>query len=73
MATSLIDAMKADFDISKFKDEYTENLMKLIKKKAKGKKYEAPKTVERKLPGDVSSLLDQLKASLAGSGTQGSS
>lgn len=70
MAISLIEAMKADFDISKFKDEYTENLMKLIKKKAKGKKYEAPKPMERKLPGDVSSLLDQLKASLAGSGTK---
>jgi len=70
MATSLIDAMKADFDISSFKDEYTENLLKLIKRKAKGKKYEAPKPAERKLPGDVSTLLDQLKASLAGSATK---
>lgn len=70
MAISLIDAMRAEFDISQFQDEYTENLMKLIKRKAKGKKYEAPKPEERKLPGDVSSLLDQLKASLAGSATR---
>jgi DNA end-binding protein Ku len=66
MAVSLIDAMKSDFDISAYKDEYTEHLMKLIKRKAKGKKYEAPKTIEKKLPGDVSSLLEQLKASLQG-------
>lgn len=69
MASSLIDAMKADFDISAFKDEYTENLLDLIKKKAKGKKYETPKAATKKLPGDVTSLLDQLKASLAGSST----
>lgn len=69
MAVSLIDHMKAGFDISKFKDEYTENLMKLIKRKSKGKKYEAPKVTERKLPGDVTTLLDQLKASLSGSCT----
>lgn len=65
MATSLIDAMKEGFDISKFKDQYSENLMKLIKKKAKGKKYEAPKVVEKKLPDHVSTLLEQLKASLS--------
>jgi len=66
MASSLIEQMKGGFDISDFKDEYTGNLMKLIKQKAKGKKYEAPKQAERKLPGDVTTLLDQLKASLAG-------
>lgn len=67
MAVSLIDQMKTDFDISAFKDEYTDNLLKLIKKKAKGKKYEAPKTVSQKLPDHVTTLLDQLKASLSGS------
>lgn len=62
MAISLIENMKAPFDISPFKDEYTEQLMKFIEQKAKGKVPKAPKTKE--LPKEVNSLMDQLKASL---------
>jgi DNA end-binding protein Ku len=64
MAVALIDSMKAPFDISDYKDEYTEQLIKVIKNKAKGKKIAEPKAAP-KLPDEVSSLLEQLKASLS--------
>lgn len=64
MAVALIDSMKAPFDISDYKDEYTEQLIKVIKNKAKGKKMTEPKAAP-KLPDEVSSLLEQLKASLS--------
>lgn len=63
MAVALIESMKAPFDISEYKDEYTEQLLKFIRNKAKGKKATPPKAAP-KLPKEVSSLLDQLKASL---------
>jgi DNA end-binding protein Ku len=62
MAIALIDQLSADFDISKFKDTYTKELMKLIEAKAKGKKIKAPtmKVVHSK----SKDLMAQLKASL---------
>lgn len=63
MAVALIDSMKAPFDITDYKDEYTSQLLKVIKNKAKGKKIPAPKATA-KIPDEVSSLLEQLKASL---------
>jgi len=63
MATALIDNMITSFDISKYKNEYTAQLMKFIRNKAKGKKSIPVKT-KTKVPEDVSSLLEQLKASL---------
>ncbi len=63
MALSLIEQMTEPFDISAYKDTYTEQLMKLIKAKAKGTKYTAPKMeVVHKESND---LMDQLKASLS--------
>lgn len=63
MAVSLINSMAGPFDVSTYKDEYTAQLMKFIRAKSKGKV--APvKEEPRKLPADVTSLLDQLKASL---------
>lgn len=67
MATALIDHMKAPFDISQYKDQYTAQLLKFIRNKAKGKKA-APAAAVKKVPEDVSDLLAQLKASL-GRGT----
>jgi DNA end-binding protein Ku len=65
MAMALIKQMTEKFDISAYKDTYTESLLKIIKAKAKGTK---PKTttlrVVHKQSGD---LMDQLKASLGGS------
>ena len=38
MAIELINQLTTDFDISKYKNTYTEALLKLIKAKARGKK-----------------------------------
>ena len=62
MAITLIDQMTGTFDISKYKDTYSEELLKLIKAKAKGKRISKPKLrVAHKKEED---LMDQLKASL---------
>ncbi len=62
MAVTLIDQLTAKFDISKYKDTYNGELLKLIKAKASGKKIKAPqmKVVHSK----TKDLMDQLKASL---------
>jgi DNA end-binding protein Ku len=62
MALSLIDQLSASFDISKFKDVYTAELLKLIKAKATGKRVKQPglKVTHRK----SNDLMSQLKASL---------
>lgn len=62
MALSLIDQLTTTFDVAKFKDTYTAELMKLIKAKAKGKKLPQPalKVTHRK----SNDLMAQLKASL---------
>jgi DNA end-binding protein Ku len=62
MAIALIDQLSAEFDISRFKDTYSKELMKLIEAKAKGKKIKAPtmKVVHSK----SKDLMAQLKASL---------
>lgn len=62
MAISLIDQLTEKFDISKYKDTYTQQLLKVIKDKSKGKKIQAPemKVVHSK----AEDLMEQLKASL---------
>lgn len=62
MAVTLIDQLTAKFDISKYKDTYNSELLKLIKAKAGGKKIKIPelKVVHSK----SKDLMDQLKASL---------
>ncbi len=62
MAISLIDQLTAKFDISKYKDTYNDELLKIIKAKASGKKIKAPqmKVVHSK----TKDLMEQLKASL---------
>ncbi len=42
MAVQLINQLSTPFDISKYKDTYSDKLMKLIKAKAKGRKVETP-------------------------------
>lgn len=61
MALGLIKALEGDFNIAKFKDTYTEKLLKLIKAKSTGKKISAPKKVLEKPTSD---LIDQLQKSL---------
>lgn len=62
MALSLIDQLTSKFDITKFKDTYSSELMKLIKAKSKGEKIKEPKlkVTHRK----TDDLMAQLKASL---------
>ncbi len=62
MAVTLIKQLTGKFNISKYKDTYTDELLKLIHDKAKGKKIKAPqlKVVHSK----AKDLMDQLKASL---------
>lgn len=65
MATSLINQLSKPFDPSKFKDEYSDKLMKVIRAKARGKQvaYKPMKVVH----SNTKDLMEQLKASLAGS------
>lgn len=63
---ALIKQYAADFDIDAFKDEYTKDLLKIIKAKAKGKRA----TVKKLKPREESSedLYGQLLQSLKGKG-----
>jgi DNA end-binding protein Ku len=62
MALSLIDQLTTDFDISRYKDTYTDSLMKLIRAKAKGKKVATPQL--RVVHSNPRDIMSQLKASL---------
>ncbi len=62
MATALIEQMTEKFDISQYKDTYTEQLLKVIQAKAKGSKIATPKL--RVVHKQTTDLMDQLKASL---------
>lgn len=63
MALQLVKHHSQPFDISKFKNEYTAELLKIIKQKAKGKHSPIRKiNVEHTKSSD---LLEKLKASLA--------
>jgi DNA end-binding protein Ku len=62
MAISLIDQLSSKFDISAYKDSYSEQLMKVIESKAKGKKPAATKM--RVVANNTNDLMAQLKASL---------
>ncbi len=62
MANKLIEQLTEKFDISEFKDTYSDKLMAIIKNKAKGKKQPKPKMqVVHKQSDD---LMSMLKASL---------
>lgn len=63
MATTLINQYSTRFNIKKYKDEYTDELLKVIKARASGKKGKV-----RKLKTPVThtqNLMEQLKASLS--------
>lgn len=65
MAMQLIDQLTTEFDISKYKDTYSEKLMKLIEAKSKGKKI--PTSPLRVVHSRSHDLMAQLKASLGSS------
>lgn len=62
MAMTLIDQLTGKFDIRKYKDTYTEQLMKVIKAKAKGAKPIKPHL--KVVHSTAKDLMSQLKASL---------
>lgn len=62
MAVSLIEQLSGDFDAAKYKDTYTEELLKLIEAKAKGRTIKRP--VLRVTHTKSDNLMEQLKASL---------
>ena len=64
MAISLIDQLSKNFDISSYKDTYTEQLMKVIRAKSKGTKPAIPHL--RVVHSRATDLMSQLKASLRG-------
>lgn len=64
MAMALIDQLTEKFDISKYHDTYSDELMKLIKAKAKGKTIAA--TPLKVVHSKSKDLMSQLKASLEG-------
>ena len=62
MAMALIEQLTSEFDIEKYKDSYSGQLMKLIEAKAKGKKIAVP--TMRVVHSKSKDLMSQLKASL---------
>ena len=62
MAMALIDQLTGKFDITKYKDTYTDQLLKLIHAKAKGRKLQpSPLRIVHSKSKD---LMSQLKDSL---------
>lgn len=66
MGLALINQYAEKFDVSKFKDQYTDDLLKIIKAKAKGKHPTVKKMKVVKTSGD--DLYSQLMASLSKKG-----
>lgn len=62
-AVKLIEALGADFDPSRYEDEYTKRLKKVIKDKEKGGTIEAPDDDDE--PPPAPDLLEALRASMA--------
>jgi DNA end-binding protein Ku len=68
MAKALVESLAADWKPEKYTDDYRDNLMRIIKAKAKGKKItiEAP---EEPRQAEVIDLMERLRRSLAQSGS----
>ncbi len=72
MAVNLIEQLSQDFDPTLYKDNYSDELMKIIKQKAKGKTVKVKKA-EPAEDGKVIDLMAQLKASLQNSKSKNAS
>jgi DNA end-binding protein Ku len=68
MAITLIDQLTQKFDIKKYKDTYSSDLLKMIKAKAKGVKLKEP--VLKVVHSKSKDIMEQLKASLSTSTTK---
>ena len=67
MARQLIEALSGHFEPERYHDEYREQLLELIDRKAAGEEIVAEPTVEE--PGKVVDLMAALEASLARAGS----
>jgi DNA end-binding protein Ku len=67
MAKALVNSLAASWDPSKYTDQYRENLMRIIRSKAKGKAVELEPTTEPR-QAEVVDLMERLRRSLAQSG-----
>ena len=63
MARQLIDSLSADFDPTKYRDEYRERVLDLIERKAAGEEVSVQPMPEK--PAQVPDLMAALEASLA--------
>jgi DNA end-binding protein Ku len=72
MAQQLIENLTQPFEPEKYRDEYRENLMKIIQAKMKGKKISLKESDEPDMTG-VIDLMERLQKSLEGAGGSGSS
>ena len=63
MAVSLINQLSGPVDISKYRDDYSDRLLKIIKAKSKGKAV--PFTPMKVVHSRTKDLMEQLKASLS--------
>jgi DNA end-binding protein Ku len=69
MAKALVNSLAADWDPGKYTDEFVDNLMRIIKGKAKGKKVTL-ESAETPRKGEVVDLMERLRRSLDQAGTK---
>jgi DNA end-binding protein Ku len=69
MAKALVKSLAAEWDPGKYKDQYTENLMRIIRAKIKGREPKLQPTEEQR-PAQVVNLMERLRKSLEQSGTK---
>src|SRR5262249_11638935 len=67
MAKALVNSLAADWDPSKYTDQYRENLMRIIQGKMKGKEVTLEPTAEPR-QAEVVDLMERLRRSLAQTG-----
>jgi DNA end-binding protein Ku len=70
MAKALVNSLAAEWDPSKYSDQYRENLMRIIRAKAKGK-HVALESEPEPREAKVVDLMERLRRSLAESGGRG--
>jgi DNA end-binding protein Ku len=69
MAKSLVNSLAAEWDPTKYTDQYRENLLKLIQAKLKGKKVDLEEVAEPR-QAEVVDLMERLRRSLEQSGAR---
>jgi DNA end-binding protein Ku len=69
MAKSLVNSLAAEWDPTKYTDQYRENLLKLIQAKLKGKKADLEEAAEPR-QAEVVDLMERLRRSLEQSGAR---